>query len=228
MKVAIAIPARIGSTRLFEKMLIPLDGTPLVQRVYESCSSYGLPVTVLTDDLRISELVKHCITSKEKYENGTARIAGHLDHFREYDYIINVQGDLPFIPHHILKTMLEHAEYDEILTLHCTGGVGSVSVVFDKDYDGKQGYAVDFIRDPIPGLKHIGIYGYPIKALEEYKDYPISMYESNRSLEQLRWFDTRFRIKSVGVEDDLKEINTRDDVNEYDDDDEKVFVAGYN
>ena len=87
---------------------------------------------------------------------------------------------------------------------------------------------MDFIRDKIPGLKHIGIYGYPIKALEEYKDCPISMYESNRSLEQLRWFDTRFRIKSVGVEDDLKEINTRDDVNEYDDDDEKVFVAGYN
>ena len=41
MKIAIAIPARLDSSRIKEKMLLEFDGKPLIQNVFEKVSKFG-------------------------------------------------------------------------------------------------------------------------------------------------------------------------------------------
>ena len=48
MKTAILIPARLESTRYPNKMLVELDGKPLIQRVYEACKETVYDTYVVT------------------------------------------------------------------------------------------------------------------------------------------------------------------------------------
>ena len=113
MKIAIAIPARLNSSRLKEKMLLKFDGKPLIQNVFEKVSKFGFDTFVLTDSKKIAKYIPEenvIITGKE--ENGTARICSQKMKFFNYDYIINVQGDMLDITYEtiepIIKTMGAH------------------------------------------------------------------------------------------------------------------------
>ena len=61
MKTAILIPARLESTRLPDKMLIELDGVPLIRKVYDACVKSGLDTYVVTDSLEIAEIVPNFV-----------------------------------------------------------------------------------------------------------------------------------------------------------------------
>ena len=57
MKTAILIPARLKSSRLTNKMLVELDGVPLIKRVYDACVQTDYDTYVVTDSLEIAEIV---------------------------------------------------------------------------------------------------------------------------------------------------------------------------
>ena len=54
MKTAILIPARLKSTRLADKMLIELDGVPLIKRVFDICNATKFDTYIVTDSLELS------------------------------------------------------------------------------------------------------------------------------------------------------------------------------
>ena len=58
--IAIAIPARLNSTRLKHKMLLPFNGKPLIQNVFEKVSKFGFDTFVLTDSKKIAEMKISC------------------------------------------------------------------------------------------------------------------------------------------------------------------------
>ena len=96
---AILIPARLHSTRYPNKMLIQLDGKPMIRRVYDACIATGYDTFVITDSMEIFSLFnpQNCWIEEKPYENGTARCAGAISSrfFKAYDTFINVQGDMP-------------------------------------------------------------------------------------------------------------------------------------
>jgi 3-deoxy-manno-octulosonate cytidylyltransferase (CMP-KDO synthetase) len=102
MAVVAIIPVRYGSTRFPGKPLASIGGKPMIQHVYESTvRAPGLDrVIVATDDRRILEAAEkfgaEAVMTSAKHASGTDRLAEVAKKIRA-DWIVNVQGDLPFI-----------------------------------------------------------------------------------------------------------------------------------
>ena len=103
MKILGIIPARYASSRFPGKPLVDIAGKPMIRRVYEQSKQSTLldEVIVATDDERIADEVirfggKAELTS-DQHTNGTERCAEVLSRYEDYDYVVNIQGDEPFI-----------------------------------------------------------------------------------------------------------------------------------
>lgn len=104
MGFIVVIPARHASTRLPGKMLLSLDGKPMIRHVYERASESGAErVIVATDHQAIVDAVEafsgEVILTAESHQSGTDRIAEVVEKLEIEDdaTIVNVQGDEPLI-----------------------------------------------------------------------------------------------------------------------------------
>ncbi len=121
MYVVVAIPARLKSSRLPNKVLADIGGEPMIKRVLKQCSK-----AELIDDLFLcteDELLNHkavewgfkSIITSQNCNSGSSRIASVIDklvfiHKLEDCLIINVQGDQPFIKPEIIDQMVLFAK----------------------------------------------------------------------------------------------------------------------
>lgn len=142
----------------------------------------------------------------------------------EYDVVVNVQGDEPFIHRSQIQSVLSCFDdaATQIATLgkpFGTDGAASFKAISNPNSPkiavSQHGYAMYFSRSVIPYcrgvdqqqwhasfpyLKHIGIYAYRTDVLHEITQLPQSPLEKAESLEQLRWLENGYRIK-VGLTD---------------------------
>jgi 3-deoxy-manno-octulosonate cytidylyltransferase (CMP-KDO synthetase) len=237
MKILGVIPARYASTRFPGKPLADVAGLSMIQRVYEQVEkSKSIHSTVVaTDHKEVFDHVKLfgnvCMTSQH-HPSGTDRCFEAMQLQKEsYDYVINIQGDEPFIrPEQIdllaglldsnthIATLIKQIEDQEELF-----SPNVVKIVFDN-----QNAALYFSRSPIPHArniprekwlkerpyyKHLGMYAYRSDVLRKLTELPVSFLEKTESLEQLRWLENGFRIKvretnleTIGIDtpEDLK------------------------
>ncbi|MDX5436766.1 MAG: 3-deoxy-manno-octulosonate cytidylyltransferase [Pontibacter sp.] len=237
MKVLGIIPARYASTRFPGKPLTDIKGKSMIRRVYEQAKQAGLAeVLVATDDARILEHVQafggKAVMTGSEHQSGTDRCfeAYKLNNV-PYEYIINIQGDEPFIhpeqinlvancftrPETQLATLIKKVESTEELF-----NVNSPKVVISQ-----HGEALYFSRQPIPYCrnvpndiwhqqhtyyKHIGIYGDRADILEQITQLPPSSLELAESLEQLRWLEHGFRITTALTTRETIGIDTPEDL----------------
>ena len=194
-----------------------IEGKTLVNRVHEQvgkCRSLA-SLAVATDDQRIRQEVESfggmAIMTDSGHPSGTDRCAEALKtHPDDFDAVINIQGDEPFIlPEQIEQVCQLLEEGASIATLVRKFEQGAdvhdpnnVKVTFNRD-----GEALYFSRSPIPFdrngsqpdfFQHIGIYGYRTEVLNEIVDLKPSGLELSESLEQLRWLENGFTI-SLGI-----------------------------
>ena len=224
MKFIAIIPARYASTRFPGKPLATLGGKSVIQRVYEQVSSVLDDVYVATDDQRIFQAVEafggRAVMTSPNHKSGTDRIQEAITKIGgQWDVVVNVQGDEPFIQASQIKTVCECFEDPEtqIATLgkpfddmDAVGNPNSPKIVVDNRH-----YAMYFSRSIIPFvrgkekeswlqsypfLKHLGLYAYRADVLAEITRLPQSSLELAESLEQLRWLQNGYRIK-VGLTD---------------------------
>jgi 3-deoxy-manno-octulosonate cytidylyltransferase (CMP-KDO synthetase) len=237
-KIIGLIPARFSSTRFPGKPLIEISGKSMIQRVYEQArkSKSLLRVIVATDDRRIEDCVRNfggevCMTSSE-HPSGTDRCAEVVHKMDlDCDAIVNIQGDEPFIdPRQIdllcscftdertqIATLIKKISTSETLF-----NPNSPKVVIDSN-----AFAIYFSRHPIPyvrGMKesewltnhdfyqHVGIYGYSMSALNLITKLAPSSLEKAESLEQLRWLEHGFRIKTAVTDFQSVAIDTPEDL----------------
>lgn len=222
MKFICIIPARYDSTRFPGKPLAMLGGKPVIQRVYEKASSVIDDVYVATDDDRIFNAVESfggkAIMTRKDHKSGTDRIEEAMEKIGgDFDVVINVQGDEPFIDSSQIRTLC--ACFNDVQTHIATLGKpftsmeavenpNSPKIVLDNN-----SCAMYFSRNVIPYvrgaeksdwlsrypyLKHLGIYAYRRKVLAEVTKLPQSSAEKAESLEQLRWLQNGYKIK-VGI-----------------------------
>jgi len=159
-RVVVIIPARYNATRFPGKPLALLKGKPIIQHVYEHASRAGLvnSILVATDDQRIYDTVINfggsAVMTSGSHESGTDRIAEAAAQI-ECEYVINVQGDEPFIEPDMIDdvvTLLYNDDNVSISTLakrvtdiHDIFSPHVVKVVMDD-----EGFALYFSRAPIP------------------------------------------------------------------------------
>lgn len=227
MKVIAIIPARYASTRFPGKPLAMLGGKTVIQRVWEQVSRVIDDVAVATDDRRIADAVEafggRAVMTSPDHRSGTDRcyeacckIGG------EYDVVVNVQGDEPFIAPSQIRALAAcfDDERTDIATLvkpfapsdgiEALENPNSPKVVLDS-----ESRAVYFSRSVIPYLrgvernewlarhtfyKHIGMYAFRREVLREVTSLPQSSLEKAESLEQLRWIENGYKI-GVGITD---------------------------
>ena len=120
------IPARYASTRLEGKLLLPIDGKPLILHTLEQTKKVGLidEVIIATDDARIQRVVtenghRALLTSAE-HQSGTDRIAEVAANLPENSIIVNVQGDEPLIPPETIKAAIEAVTSDKSVMISTT------------------------------------------------------------------------------------------------------------
>ena len=232
MKILGIIPARYSSTRFPGKPLADICGKPMILRVYERAEmSKSLSgVIVATDDVRIFDCVKRsgglAVMTDSDLPNGTARCEQALrlfDKSREFDAVINIQGDEPLLDPLMIDEVAEMLRDNYCATL-CREihddiiNPNNVKVVMSQ-----KGYALYFSRSVIPYnrtganisvYQHIGIYGYKAEFLREYvsmDDTPLSMAES---LEQLKILENgyRIRIKVTKSRNNVTGVDTPEDL----------------
>lgn len=239
MKYIAIIPARYASTRFPAKPLAILGGKPVIRRVYEQVAGVMDETIVATDDERIYDAVlafggKAEMTSTA-HRSGTDRCwEAYRNHGGDYDIVVNVQGDEPFIQRSQLEAIKRCFDnpatdiatlvkpFTEADGLAALENPNSPKVVLDKD-----SRAIYFSRSVIPYLrgvdksewlakhtfyKHIGIYAFRTDVLRQVTALPQSTLEKAESLEQLRWLENGYRI-GVGISDvETIGIDTPDDL----------------
>lgn len=224
MKFIGIIPARYASTRFPGKPLALLGGKPVIQHVYEKVAAVLEAAYVATDNERIYDVVKsfsgQVVMTRTDHKSGTDRIEEAIEKIGgEWDVVVNVQGDEPFVAKSQLDTIC-HC-FDDPTTQIATLGKpfesmeavqnpNSPKIVVDN-----MGFAMYFSRSVIPYvrgkeksswlthypfLKHLGIYAYRKDVLRQITQLPQSSLEIAESLEQLRWLQNGFKIK-VGTTD---------------------------
>ena len=215
MKFIGIIPARYSSSRFPGKPLAILGGKAVIEHVYRQVSSVMKDVFVATDDQRIYDAVEafggKAIMTRSDHQSGTDRICEALDKVGgDFDVVINIQGDEPFIQRSQLETVMIATLGKPFESMEAVENPNSPKIVLDND-----GYALYFSRSVIPFvrgkesaewlthfpfLKHIGLYAYRTEVLREVSRLPQSSLELAESLEQLRWLQNGYKIK-VGITD---------------------------
>ncbi|MBU2446694.1 MAG: 3-deoxy-manno-octulosonate cytidylyltransferase [Bacteroidetes bacterium] len=234
-KIVGVIPARYSSTRLPGKPLRMIGDKPMIQHTYESAnkSVYLDRLVVLTDDERIFKVVKDfggdAEMTPQNLQSGTDRVAYFSERNPEYDIIVNIQGDEPFIERDIIdksiKPLLMVSEIQiataatNFKNLEDANNPSFPKVVIDE-----KGFAIYFSRSPIPFyleknieekyLRHIGIYIYRRGALLQLTKSPQTPLEKIEKLEQLRMIENGFKIKVEIFDYDPISIDTEEDLNE--------------
>jgi 3-deoxy-manno-octulosonate cytidylyltransferase (CMP-KDO synthetase) len=237
MRILGIIPARFASTRFPGKVLADIRGKSMIQRVYEQAllATTLHKVIVATDDERVKleaeRFHAEVVMTKSDHISGTDRCQEAYQKLGEpFDFIINIQGDEPFIkPEQIdtlvkcltqeseLATLIKKIEEQSILQ-----NTGNVKVVFNTQME-----ALYFSRQPIPFLRgisptewlsktdyyeHVGLYAYRVDVLQKICSLQPSTLELAESLEQLRWLENGFRIKVQPTEWDSYCIETPEDL----------------
>jgi 3-deoxy-manno-octulosonate cytidylyltransferase (CMP-KDO synthetase) len=215
MNTAILIPARLDSTRFPNKMLAELDGVPLIQRVYEKCKQSGLSTYVVTPDEQIKDLIGKDTILVGDAENGTARCALAADYVN-YEYFINVQGDMPDITSDIILKVNELLNEYDVVTPYTKmsdeqrNDPNSVKIIHN-------GRTAKWFGRGITGYgdHHLGVYGYKNYLLNSYSALKVYPEEEIERLEQLRWIQNDVKIGVVEVEFNGIEINTKEDLDKW-------------
>ncbi len=234
---AIAIPARMGSTRFPGKPLAKLGGKRVIERVWESCKKSKLAdkVVILTDSSEISDFAKSigadCSMTSPNCSSGTERIVEAIGELGA-DFVVNVQGDEPFVSPDLIDCIISRRKdaNSELVT--------AVSKIEDPELlknpnvvkvlrDG-SGDAIYFSRSPLPFVRgtedlsewlkrtsywrHIGIYGYSAKSIALYSELPVPEMEKCEMLEQLRFVAAGKKFDVVETSHSSIGIDTEDDL----------------
>ncbi|MBX6332838.1 MAG: 3-deoxy-manno-octulosonate cytidylyltransferase [Gemmatimonadaceae bacterium] len=244
MSILAVIPARLGATRLPRKPLRLLAGAPLVVRVWERVSALGVAdqCVIATDHPEVAAAAQAagapCVLTAADHPSGTDRVAevAAKEEFRQYDVILNVQGDEPFVPAEAVRGAAELVASGRfpLGTVAAPAGeeiLDTPHIV--KVVSADDGRALYFSRAPIPYLResadaalrrgivrqHLGVYAYTPDALARWVALPPHPLEQIERLEQLRPLAAGMSmgvavidacpLGGIDTEDDLERANER-------------------
>ena len=214
-KVIAIIPARWGSTRLPGKPIADINGKSMIQWVYEAVEKSNVDkVVVAADNALIIETVKgfggEAILTDIKHQTGTERVLEAYQHYNDkYNYVINVQGDEPFINKDDINTLIQVLKNDSTKIATLLGRLtpeqfkdrNTVKALFENER------ILMFTRSPLFYCslfvrRHIGIYGFRIETSNEIVE----------SLEQIRWGDNGIEFSYAFASGLYKGIDTPEDL----------------
>lgn len=230
----IIIPARLSSTRLPNKLLLPIGGLPIIVRTANIAKEIDSTIVACDDEAILNICKKHnieCMLTSKEHTSGTDRCAEVATKLKldDDELVINLQGDEPFIESNVIESlriaMLESIKNNTVFMASCYKVIDSksaddpnlVKVMLDSN-----NFAMYFSRSKIPYDRdgnsitycgHIGIYAFSAKSLRDFCTLDKPLIEDIEKLEQLRalWYGKK--ILMVKVDTKSIGIDTMDDYN---------------
>jgi 3-deoxy-manno-octulosonate cytidylyltransferase (CMP-KDO synthetase) len=233
----IVIPARLNSERLPRKPLADLAGRPLIARVYENLKPLeDLKAKIIVavdhvDTAKACEVFKiPFVMTSDAHQSGTDRCAEVARTLPDRPYILNVQGDEPFVELADLQNLMTEMNHRN----HVIGTMGFQR--FDREgfedpnvvkiVSNSTGKAIYFSRAPVPFdrdasrdasariqyTQHIGVYAFKRETLLAFCDLPPSKLEKTEKLEQLRAIEEGWSISIVHATTPSLGIDTPEDL----------------
>ena len=246
----VAIPARMESSRLPGKLLADVGGKPLLQRVLERCLQANKPAAVVlctdSDELRqqvgqwpLAQPVPVLMTPAS-CSSGSERLAYALPELLElagssdpaHCWVLNVQGDQPFVDPNIIDAMAEGcstARTDVLTPVYRLPAEKIHNPAVVKCLLAHDGRCLTFSRSALPHVRdvppeqwhlhapywgHVGIYGYRAEILAQWAALPASPLEDIEKLEQLKLLEAGIAIGSMPVEADSLSVDTAEQLEE--------------
>ncbi|MDJ0512908.1 MAG: 3-deoxy-manno-octulosonate cytidylyltransferase [Methyloceanibacter sp.] len=221
-KSIIVIPARRAATRLPDKPLASIAGEPMIVHVWRRAVEAGCgPVLVATDSQAVQDAVARAggdsVLTRADHASGSDRIHEALqaaDAERQFDVVVNLQGDLPTLEPKLIRKCVEALESGE-------ADIGTIAAEIVRDEERTNPNVVKVVGSPLsrggilnalyftrataphgegPLYHHIGLYAYRRAALEQFVGLRPSPLEMREKLEQLRALEAGMRIH-VGLVD---------------------------
>ncbi|TSA51375.1 MAG: 3-deoxy-manno-octulosonate cytidylyltransferase [Sphingobacteriales bacterium] len=238
MKLLGIIPARFASTRLPGKPLAMIQGKSMIQHVYERVKASNIvdKIFIATDDERIintaASFGAEAIMTSPLHNSGTdrcAEVAAVIGY--DFDVVINIQGDEPFIETDHLKSLRDLFLNDEVQIGSLIKRISSLVELKNpnvvKAVKTPEGKALYFSRSVVPYIrnieehdwlhhhsfyKHIGLYGYRKETLLKIAQLSPAPLEQVESLEQLRWLENNISIHLAETFIETLSIDTPEDL----------------
>ncbi len=218
----VVIPARMSSSRLPGKPLADINGLPMIVHVWKRAIEANVgQVLVAAAEVKIVEIIRNhggdAIVTDPALPSGSDRIAAALkmrDIHEKFEYVVNLQGDLPTIDPLAVRRCLAGLTNEQV-------DIATIAALIENDEDIKNpnivkaiaslgkgrevAYARDFVREvgpehEAPYWHHIGVYAYRRQSLSRFVSLPVSTRETLRKLEQMRALDNDMRIAAVRVD----------------------------
>ena len=225
----ILIPVRLQATRFPNKPFAKIGSLPMLHYVYNSASNFFSNVYLAICDQSVEEYcnehnIRHVMTDPS-HVSGSDRIGEAieiLEKQKNFKYIINLQGDMPFIKEEYIKTLREKLLSYEMSTLACPfkdlEEASNESKVKVEIEEGGETIANDFYRAIKPNTKinkkvfhHIGVYGYQKDFLKKFISLSPTKREQEERLEQLRIID-KTKIIVVQIDKEILGVDTKEDL----------------
>ena len=233
-KALVVIPARMASQRLPGKPLADIGGVPMIVHVLQRALAANIgPVIVACSEPEVADAVRiaggTAVMTDPDLPSGTDRVkaaADIIDPDNTYQYVINVQGDLPTLDPLCVSAaaqVLRDTPTCDISTLVVAttdareiSDPNVVKAVLSMDSD-TQGRALYFTRASAPSgdgpvWHHVGIYGYRRDALNRFCALSPSPLEIRERLEQLRALEAGMRIDASVIDSEPHGVDTPEDL----------------
>ena len=228
MKVICIIPARLDSARFPEKIFTQIHGMPMFAKVYHIAKQSGLFTSVLvaSADERVLKYGQEnniqVVLTRGDHPCGSSRVfeAARSVH-EDWDIVVNLQADQPFLPTSYLKTVVEAVGANPIATI-AYEAAGDKDEHTVKVIRNKKGEGVYFSRYPIPysapgtsevvRLCHLGLYAYKKEFALSYEGDFKSALALQESLEQLDFIHHGYKIDVAIVSHSVPEVNVPEDL----------------
>jgi 3-deoxy-manno-octulosonate cytidylyltransferase (CMP-KDO synthetase) len=219
MRAVGLIPARYRAERFPGKVLAPIRGVPMLQRVWEGARAAKTlrAVLVATDDERIADVCRafgaEVVHTRADHPTGTDRLAEVARGLSD-EIVVNIQGDEPLIEGFVVdaavEALLEDPQAPMATVVHpaepgALDDANRVKVALDR-----RGDALVFSRSRIRGLRaggraarvwqHVGLYAYRRAFLLDFVSLARGAGEQSEELEQLRALEHGHRIRCAVVE----------------------------
>ena len=220
-RVAVLIPARMGSSRFPGKPLTPILGEPMIGHVYRrSAMCPGVDVFVATCDEEINSYVEgiggRAVMTSDAHERASDRCAEAIaiierEQQAGYDFVVMVQGDEPLVcPEMIVEALQPLIRDSSIRVSNLLGSIDDpaeftsrncIKVVLSKSSD-----ALYFSREPIPTTvrsesvprwKQICIIPFRRDFLDEYCNLEPTPLEEAESIDMLRVLEHGYDVRMV-------------------------------
>ena len=230
--IAIVIPARLASERLPNKVLLDFAGLPMIEHVRRRgmMNQYSVPVYVASGDPEILEIVEtfggKTLRTYKDHTDGLSRVNEAVASLPFEHYII-LQGDeILAVPSEIDRVIEEISNspevqvWNQITSLSNPDELANVSIVKCVTDTSNNIYSI-FRKSPLTSKiekqmslvsKICGLFAVSKSAMNEICEKQNSPLQIAESIEQLKFIEYGFLIKSISTVFNFPSVNLLEDV----------------